>query len=74
VSVKIYLNDGSIFVVNEPLKDVERAFQEARDVKGVLRITNGAGKTHVVNPDQVSVIEEDETLDPAPAAEAARTQ
>ena len=55
---KIHMNDGSAFIVNEPLENVERAYQEAVDLRGVLRITNGSGKVHVVNPAQVSYIEE----------------
>jgi len=78
VPAKIHLNDGSSFVVNESFTEVEQAYQEAIDLKGILRITNGNGKVHAVNPIQVSYIE-DLTLEPAEAhrmqaAQQARSQ
>jgi hypothetical protein len=56
LAAEIHLNDGSAFVVDESFGDVERAYQKALDIGGVLRIKNGRGKTHLVNPLQVSYI------------------
>lgn len=57
VPAKIHLNDGLMFVVNEPFEDVERVYEEALATNGLFRIKNGTDKVHTINPSSVAFIE-----------------
>jgi hypothetical protein len=60
MALKVRLSDGITVAVNEDLEDFRKKYQKALADNTVLDVTNGHGKTRVLNPQQILYFEEAE--------------
>jgi hypothetical protein len=60
VALKVRLSDGITVAVNEDLEDFRKKYQRALAENTLLDVTNGSGKTRVLNPQQILYFEEAE--------------
>jgi hypothetical protein len=63
LAVKVRLSDGITIIVDAGLEDFRERCQAALADNTVLEVTNGDGKTRVVNPLQILYFEEAEAED-----------
>lgn len=60
MALKVRLSDGITVVVNEDLEEFRKKYQKALADNALLDVTNGNGKTRVLNPQQILYFEEAE--------------
>jgi hypothetical protein len=60
MALKVRLSDGITVVVNDDLEAFRKKYQAALAENTLLDVTNGDGKTRVLNPQQILYFEEAE--------------
>jgi hypothetical protein len=74
MSITIKLTEDQTLVIDADAEAWDKAYQEALDSGGVIKVHDSQGKTLAINPQQILFWEEAPDPEPVPAEDARQAQ